>query len=127
MTPWVIRLIVANVVVFFLEASVPGVKGWGELVPALMLVRPWTLVTYMFLHAGAGHILFNMLGLYFFGPRLEVRLGGSRFLALYFTSGIAARQERSSAFSTVMPGSGHATASTCGACSRSKRGCSSSS
>ena len=89
MTPWVLRLIVANVVVFFLEASVPGVKGWGELVPALMLVRPWTLVTYMFLHAGAGHILFNMLGLYFFGPRLEVRLGGSRFLALYFTSGIA--------------------------------------
>ncbi len=42
----------------------------------------------MFLHAGIGHIFFNMLGLYFFGPRLEDRLGGKRFLWLYFLSGI---------------------------------------
>ena len=44
-------------------------------VPALLLARPWTLVTYMFLHAGFTHILFNMLGLYFFGPRVEQRIG----------------------------------------------------
>jgi membrane associated rhomboid family serine protease len=34
------------------------------------------------------HILFNMIGLFFFGPRLEARLGGPRFLGLYFTSGL---------------------------------------
>jgi membrane associated rhomboid family serine protease len=42
----------------------------------------------MFLHAGWMHLIFNMIGLYFFGPRLEDRLGGSRFLTLYFLSGI---------------------------------------
>ena len=44
----------------------------------------------MFLHAGFMHILFNMLVLFFFGPRLEARLGGRQFLTLYFVSGIAA-------------------------------------
>src|SRR4029079_11028565 len=50
--------------------------------------RPWTLVTYMFLHAGLGHIFWNMLGLYFFGPRVESRMGSQRFITLYFVSGI---------------------------------------
>jgi membrane associated rhomboid family serine protease len=42
----------------------------------------------MFMHAGFTHILFNMLGLYFFGPRLEEEMGGKRFLVLYFISGL---------------------------------------
>lgn len=58
------------------------------LIPALIPARPWTLVSYMFLHANFSHILFNMLGLFFFGPRLEAQLGSSRFLAVYFGSGI---------------------------------------
>ena len=59
------------------------------MVPADVLFRPWTLVTYMFVHANLMHILLNMLGLYFFGPRMEARLGGRHFLGLYFLSGIA--------------------------------------
>ena len=58
------------------------------LVPVLFPFRPWTIVTYMFLHAGIWHLFFNMLGLFFFGPRLEARLGGRSFLWLYFASGI---------------------------------------
>jgi hypothetical protein len=42
----------------------------------------------MFLHGGTSHILFNMLGLYFFGPRVEARIGSTRFVQLYFISGI---------------------------------------
>ena len=42
----------------------------------------------MFVHAGFSHILWNMLFLYFFGPRLETMLGGPRFLALYILSGL---------------------------------------
>ena len=42
----------------------------------------------MFLHGGFGHILFNMLALYFFGPPVEQRMGASRFLTLYLLSGI---------------------------------------
>lgn len=88
MTPWVLRIIVANVVMFFLQQTAPIINQMFVLVPALGLVRPWSFVTYMFLHGGLGHIFFNMLSLFFFGPRLESRLGGRSFLGLYFTSGI---------------------------------------
>jgi len=87
-TPWVSRLIFANVGVFLLTTFAPTVVLPMALVPAFIPSRPWTLLTYMFLHAGFGHLLFNMLGLYFFGPRVESRLGGRRFLGLYLTSGL---------------------------------------
>jgi membrane associated rhomboid family serine protease len=89
MTPWVMRLVVANVVMFVLTAAVPGLARELALVPALVLARPWTPFTYMFVHAGAFHLMFNMLGLFFFGPQLEARLGGARFLRLYLVSGLA--------------------------------------
>jgi membrane associated rhomboid family serine protease len=87
-TPWVQRFLIANVLMFFVQQTVPGVTSALVLVPGLLLARPWTLVTYMFLHAGFMHILFNMLGLYFFGPRVEQRIGSERFFALYMISGI---------------------------------------
>ena len=89
MTPWVLRLVVANTAMYLLALTVPGLTDQLVLVPALLSHRPWTAVTYMFLHGGLGHIFFNMLSLYFFGPRLEARLGGRQFLILYFASGIA--------------------------------------
>ena len=90
MTPWVRRLLIANVVVFFAQAASPLILHYGALVPALLLERPWTAITYMFLHGGLMHLGLNMLILYFFGPRLEFRLGARHFLGLYFVSGIAA-------------------------------------
>jgi membrane associated rhomboid family serine protease len=87
-TPWVLRLLVVNVVMFFLSSVIPGLTNNLMLVPALVLQRPWTVVSYMFLHGGTLHLLFNMLGLYFFGPRLEEEMGGRDFLLLYFISGI---------------------------------------
>jgi membrane associated rhomboid family serine protease len=88
MTPWVRRLIVANVLVFLLQQFVTGLTQALYFVPVLALARPWTVVTYMFLHSTFLHILFNMLSLYWFGPRVEERLGGRAFVALYFLSGI---------------------------------------
>ena len=90
MTPWVTRLIVANVVMFLVpRAMMPGLQEALALDPRFWLVRPWTLITYMFLHADFWHIFWNMLGLYFFGPRLEERLGGRHFVVLYLLSGIS--------------------------------------
>lgn len=88
MTPWVRRLLIANILVFFLTQLDPPAGVALALFPAGVLFRPWTPFTYMFVHADLGHIFFNMLSLFFFGPRLEERLGGGRFLALYFTSGL---------------------------------------
>ncbi|MBT8398673.1 MAG: rhomboid family intramembrane serine protease, partial [Gemmatimonadetes bacterium] len=88
MTPWVRRLLIANVVVFLLTSTgtVPG--GLLALYPAAFLLQPWGVFTYMFVHANFMHILFNMIGLFFFGPRLELQLGGRSFLNLYLLSGL---------------------------------------
>jgi rhomboid family protein len=91
MTPWVLRLLVVNVGVFFLQLTLPGITEELAFVPMDVLSRPWTIVTYMFLHNphGITHLLFNMIGLFFFGPRVEDRLGPQRFFVLYFLSGIS--------------------------------------
>jgi len=89
MTPWVLRLLVANVLIHFLALQAPpALVERFVLVPALAWREPWTFITYMFLHGGLSHLLFNMIALFFFGRRLEDRLGSRAFLGLYFTSGV---------------------------------------
>jgi membrane associated rhomboid family serine protease len=89
LTPFVRILLFANIGVFFLQSTTDWITGAMIFVPRLILVRPWTIVTYMFLHAGVMHLAFNMLGLFFFGPRVEERLGPRSFMNLYVISGIA--------------------------------------
>jgi membrane associated rhomboid family serine protease len=89
-TPWVRGLIIANCAVYFLQmTSSPGAFNQFVLIPNYIFERPWTLLTYMFLHGSPTHLLFNMLGLYFFGPQVESRLGSRRFMTLYLISGLA--------------------------------------
>jgi membrane associated rhomboid family serine protease len=85
-------IIGANVVVFFAQVFVPSSTGTLGLVPILVVRRLWLwqLGTYMFLHGGLTHILFNMLALWMFGTELE-RVWGSRyFVKFYFVTGIGA-------------------------------------
>jgi membrane associated rhomboid family serine protease len=72
---------------FFVQQTVPAVEGMLAFVPDLILARPWTIITYMFLHGGLWHLAGNMLVLYFFGPRVEQRIGSERFFGLYMVSG----------------------------------------
>ena len=88
MTPVVRILLFANVIAFFVQETLPGFTRALMFVPAYVLVRPWTVVTYMFLHGGLSHILFNMLGLFFFGPRVEERIGSRSFATMYFAAGV---------------------------------------
>ncbi len=69
--------------------------GWIEV--TFGLIAPprfpevlWQLVTYMFLHGGLWHILFNMYALWLFGSVLERVWGPKRFLFYYFFTGIGA-------------------------------------
>jgi membrane associated rhomboid family serine protease len=48
----------------------------------------WQLLTFQFMHAGWLHLIFNSLAIFFFGRSVETILGRSRFLAVYFSSGI---------------------------------------
>lgn len=54
-----------------------------------LLTHFWTPLTYMFMHAGFFHILFNMLWLYWFGQIFEEYLGKKRTLGLYLLGGFA--------------------------------------
>jgi membrane associated rhomboid family serine protease len=87
-TPIVRALLIANVAAFFLQQTLRGLADAFVFVPGLALVRPWTVVTYMFLHGDLMHLLFNMLALFFFGPRVEDRILSRPFAILYFLSGI---------------------------------------
>jgi membrane associated rhomboid family serine protease len=91
MTRWVRNLVIANAAIYFVQLAMPGVTNTFMFVPGLEFTRPWTFITYMFLHdpSSIWHIIFNMFGLYIFGPRVEQRMGPSRFLWLYFLSGIS--------------------------------------
>jgi membrane associated rhomboid family serine protease len=88
MTPWVTRLLVANVAAWLLGESSPQLTSQFAYIPRYALTEPWTIITYMFLHGGFMHLLFNMLGVFFFGPRVEQRLGSTRFIVMYLIAGI---------------------------------------
>ena len=57
--------------------------------PWLILFRPWTLISNMFLHEGIIHILFNMLFLYWFGRIVGDLIGDRKILPLYLMGGLA--------------------------------------
>lgn len=54
----------------------------------LFLKQPWSLVTYMFLHAGVLHLLFNMLWLYWFGQLFLSLYSARHFRGLYILGGL---------------------------------------
>ena len=65
---------------------------YTAMIPGLVLERfyIWQFITYMFTHGGLTHILFNMLGLFFFGMQVERRVGSHEFLLFYLLTGTLA-------------------------------------
>ena len=56
--------------------------------PSNFISQPWGIITYMFLHSGFFHVLFNMLWLYWLGMLLHEYLGNIRVYQVYFLGGI---------------------------------------
>jgi membrane associated rhomboid family serine protease len=99
------QLIVVNIVVYIGLSLIAVIlalfklqPGWYHIVsgylavPAYLpnlLFRPWSLLTYMFVHGGFFHILFNMLWLYWIGRIFQDFLGTKKLVALYFLGGFA--------------------------------------
>jgi membrane associated rhomboid family serine protease len=83
-------IIIINVGAFLVTTFMPELIGFFGLTPRLVMTRGWIwqLATYMFLHAGALHLLFNMLGIWMFGVELERRWGTQFFIRYYAVSGI---------------------------------------
>lgn len=83
-------LIIITVVIFIVVPV--GSKVWLDLALRSYGIRQfkiWQFLTYMFLHANFAHILFNMWGVYLFGSVILPILGTTRFLILYFLSGVS--------------------------------------
>lgn len=57
-------------------------------VTEILAHRPWTVITYMFLHHGFIHLLFNMLGLYWFGQLFLYHFEGDKMLGVYLMGGL---------------------------------------
>lgn len=95
LTPTVRNLLIANIVIYLLQVNLRTVPitELGSLYP---LGSPyfhfWQFFTYMFLHDQLSwlHIASNMFGLISFGPLLEQRWGGQRFLAFWLMCGVGA-------------------------------------
>jgi membrane associated rhomboid family serine protease len=90
-TKWVRWLLIANTVVFVLFFLVPPLRAYANylaLWPNRLLTQPWSVLTYAFMHAGIGHWFFNMLALFFFGPRLEERWGSREFIKYYLVAAL---------------------------------------
>jgi membrane associated rhomboid family serine protease len=88
-------IILINAVVFVIQMLggqtlnswvVPNL-GFDPTFPTF-LTQPWRLVTYMFLHGGFFHFLFNMLWLWWMGRAVEETLGPRSFTMIYFGAGI---------------------------------------
>ena len=92
-TPWVLRLIIANMVVLLLMRTIfvsPALADALAFSPAGALRQPWTFFTYMFVHAGLLHLLGNMLMLFVFGTAVESRMGSRTFILYYLLCGAGA-------------------------------------
>ncbi len=97
LTPVVKNLLIINLIFFipFLLIDHQNPRGpvttiFGAFYFDSTSFRPWQLITYMFMHGGWEHIIFNMFALFSFGPILEYSIGPKKFLNFYFICGIGA-------------------------------------
>jgi membrane associated rhomboid family serine protease len=95
--PGVKWLLLSNVGIFILtffaeRAQLASPIRLLELIPVAVVKYffIWQLATYLFLHGGFGHIIWNMLALWMFGADLERTWGTKRFLQFYFFCGVGA-------------------------------------
>ena len=92
LTPAIKALIWANAAMYLLALAMPSILVYLGLLPAAVVGRLfiWQPVTYLFLHDGLLHLLFNMLALWMFGTELERRWGTRFFLKYYGITGVGA-------------------------------------
>ncbi|SRR5579884_284253 len=87
-----VLLIIVNTFCFLVEEVQPGYLQNAFIAHYALVpdhLRPYSLITSMFLHGGWFHLIGNMWFLWVFGSHIEDALGSARFLVFYLVSGIA--------------------------------------
>lgn len=95
LTPAVANILFANIFIFIItyigeRNNFDLAKILGFFYPSSPNFHSWQIITYMFMHGGFEHILFNMFALYTFGNILENIWGTERFVYFYFITGVGA-------------------------------------
>ena len=93
LTPVIKKLLTIMLAVFLLQMLVSSqINIYLGLVPILVWKKffLWQLVTYLFLHGGISHLLFNLIALWMFGGELENYWGSPKFLRYFFFCGVGA-------------------------------------
>ena len=85
-----LQIAIICVMVWIVQNISPSITDDYGLVSSRFLEAPWTIITYMFLHANFEHLFYNMFALLLFGLILENIIGSSNFLKVYFISGLFA-------------------------------------
>ena len=104
LTPVVKWLLVSNIAIFLLDyllipfvldsnldgENIPKLLDWGafSIESAVHHFQFWRFISFQFLHGSLGHLLFNAMGIFFFGPWMERWWGSQRFLIFYLLCGI---------------------------------------
>ena len=90
--PMTTHLIIINVIVYLATKVNPQFmyENFSLYYPTAPWFKLWQPLSYMFMHGGFWHILFNMYSLYIFGKAVEQIVGRQRFTILYFAAGFAA-------------------------------------
>jgi membrane associated rhomboid family serine protease len=96
MPPVVKNLLIINGLFFLATMALDSSMGidlvnyLGLYLPQSEYFKPHQFITYIFMHGGMSHILFNMFALWMFGNSLENYWGGKRFLIYYLVTGMGA-------------------------------------
>jgi membrane associated rhomboid family serine protease len=93
LTPMVKYIVIACVAAFLLQIPAPRFMLLAFGLTPLRVIQDffvWQPFTYLFLHAGGLHLLFNMFGLWMFGSELETYWGSRKFLGFFFFTGVGA-------------------------------------
>ena len=104
LTPVVKWLLTSNIAIFLLDyllipfvldsnldgENIPKIVDWGafSIESAIHHFQVWRFISFQFLHGSLGHLLFNSMGIFFFGPWMERWWGSQRFLIFYLICGI---------------------------------------
>lgn len=104
---WVsIKLVIITIAVALLQIIAPQLTENFVLQADSVFYEPWTLVTYIFMHGGILHLLYNMIALGLFGFILENIIGEKRFLYFYIISGIVSGLASLALYPAVIGASG---------------------
>lgn len=97
-----IALRIGIIICTFMNIDESSILHWIQIPSetSLLLTRPWTIISYMFIHVDILHILFNMMWLYWFGSVFLLTANAKQMFALYIYGGVCGALAYIGAFNT---------------------------